>query len=186
MASQLLNIDNFKVPPMEADQRAPCGGAWDDLTFRRTVAAAPDNDVIQTDWRMPEGEAWLIPQFRVYQDNGEGFNNVSIINRVQGRVLNVSSFTGAGFSPPTTINKFFDSTGAGGSVTYTLENAKWKLPPYFGPGARLRFTVYVDEALGWSADSVINWQFICLRYPEPKNIHEARKLTLPFGGWFDR
>ena len=186
MATQLFTVDNVKVPPVDPTQRSPRGGCYDDLTFKKVIASAADNDVLHIAWRMPPDESWLIHQMRIYQDNSEGFDNVALITRVTGRVIDLSNTSTPYFTPPSTFNKFFSTTGGGGSVTFTIESANWKQPPYFGPGERLIFQVYVNEALGWTANSVLAWQFIVSRYPEPEDIKEARKLVLPYGGWFDR
>ena len=194
MATYLTQILNAPPPPREEDWRGPGGIHFDDLTYSWKLGALNDNDVVQLDFRMPFDENWLIHQMRVYNDDGEPFDNVSVMYRRPGRELNWDTTKQWDFTtgPQTTYNLFFDGTGGGGSVTYGIESANWKQPPYFGARTIVRCTFYVNDAAGWAANNVAHFQFLIDRIPvvdvtkmNPSEILE-RLANYPMGGWFDR
>lgn len=196
MATQRFDYQNVRIIGVDADWRSPGGaGYFDDLTFTFKVASAADNDVLQLYLRMPVSETWLIHQMRVYQSNTESFDNVSLQYRRAGREieLNGSGQWDLTTGPVTTYNLFFDSTGSGGggSVTYGIESGSWKQPPYLSPSCVFLLQLYVNEALGWTADSDVSLQLLVDRLPSPSSLTNARDLfdrmaPLQLGGWFDR
>lgn len=194
MATYKTSVLNTPPPPREADWRGPGGVFFDDLTYSFKLGALVDNDVIQLELKMPPDESWLIHQMRIYNADGEPFDNVSLLMRRPGRELNISTTGQWDFTtgPVTTYNIFFSTAGGASSVTFTIENAAWKQPPYFGPGCIIRATFYVNDAAGWLANNVASWQFLVDRIPVigQANLTNEEVLerisSVPLGGWFDR
>ena len=193
MATYAFDMTHIVPPPYDENWRSPCGGFFDDLTYSYKLGALVDNDVIHGLIRVPPDESWLIHQMRLYNADGEPWDNASVEYRRPGREVELHG-TGQWnltTGPVTTYNLFFSSTG-GTSVTWGLDSNNWKQPPYLGPNCIVLLQFYVNDAAGWAADNVASWQFLVDRMPEvgrttlkPEEIL-ARLSNMPMGGWFDR
>lgn len=191
MASQKFDFALIQPPPLDPVSRSPGGGYFDFLAWSFDTAIAADNDRILLKLRMPETEFWLIHQLKCYNANSDAFDNLAITIKRKGREIDLTGGgqwgDWAGAQP--TYNLFFSSTGGGGSVTFGIDSASWKQPPYLGPLQEFEMSFYVNEGLGWAANTV-TWEMWLTRYHAGKGIpsHEVldRISSIPMGGWFDR